>query len=56
MSRKHPYFMNDQVHKRVSLIMQGNKRPAPPASALWPLIVVISTLTLVNLASATSSL
>jgi len=52
MSRQHPYFMHDQVHQRVSLIMRGEKRPAPPASTLWPLIVVIGTLTLVNLASA----
>jgi hypothetical protein len=52
MTRPSAYFMHDQVQQRVALIMRGHKRSPAVSSPIWPLIVVIGTLTLVNLATA----
>jgi hypothetical protein len=49
MTRASPYFMHDQVHHRVALIMRGHRRPAALASPVWPLIAVITALTFLNI-------
>ena len=52
MTRQSPYFMHDQVEHRVAQIMRGYTRPAPFSSPVWPLLVVIATLTLLNVVTA----
>lgn len=52
MTHPSPYFMHDQVRHRVAHIMRGHGRPTALASPVWPLIVVIAALTLVNLVTA----
>ena len=52
MTRPSPYFMHDQVHQRVRLIMGGYERPAALASPVWPLIAAICALTFLNVMTA----
>jgi hypothetical protein len=48
MTRPSPYFMHDQVNHRVAHIMRGHRPSKTLTSPVWPLIVVIAALTLVN--------
>jgi len=52
MNRTTPYFMQDQVSRRVALIMGAQSRPKTLASPVWPLIAVITALTFLNVAAA----
>ena len=52
MSRPNPYFMHDQVRHRVALIMRSHDQATTLASPVWPLIVVVSALTFINILSA----
>jgi len=52
MNRSNPYFMRDQVSHRVSLIMGARNRLTSPASPVWPLVAVITALTVLNVATA----
>jgi len=52
MTRQNPYFMHDQVRHRVALIMRGQAKATTLASPVWPLIVVVSVLTFINVMTA----
>ncbi len=52
MTRPTPYFMHDQVRHRVALIMRGQSKATSLASPVWPLIVVVSVLTFINILTA----
>ena len=52
MNRTTPYFMQDQVSRRVALIMGAQSRPKTLASPVWPLVAVITALTFLNVAAA----
>ena len=52
MTRQNPYFMRDQVRHRVALIMRGQAKATTLASPVWPLIVVVSVLTFINVITA----
>ena len=52
MTRPSPYCMHDQVRNRVALIMRGHCRSATLSSPVWPLIVVVSVLTFINVMTA----
>ena len=57
MTRPTPYFMQDQIHHRVALIMGGQDRQETLASSpVWPLIAVIAALTFLNVATAIPAL
>ena len=52
MMHSSPYFMQDQVRHRVAHIMRGHRRPAVLLSPVWPLVAIITALTIVNVMSA----
>ena len=52
MNHPTPYFMHDQARHRVARLMAGRGRPTPLASPVWPLLAVVTVLTVINVVTA----
>lgn len=52
MNHPTPYFMHDQARHRVARLMAGRARPRTLASPIWPLLAVVTVLTVINVVTA----
>ena len=52
MRQSTTYFMHDQARHRVARLMAGRGRPRAMASPIWPLLAVVSVLTVINVVTA----
>jgi len=52
MNRPTPYFMHDQARHRVARLMAGRGRSRTLASPIWPLLAVVTVLTIINVVTA----